>query len=468
MNDLPELKSFYDYNWPLQNPNHKPFEHQITTVKFLLTNQRAFVLNDLGTGKTLSALWTIDILLRMHKIEKVLVVSPLSTVQSVWGNEIFSNFPHLRYGIAHGSKEQRIKVIKSNTHIVIINFDGIKTCSDELAKENFDIIVIDELTAFKNAQADRSKVIKKISHACKSVFGMTGLVCPNSPTEAWSQGRIINPSSPYLPRYYGQFRDQVVMEIMQGVFVPKPGSDAIVHRALQPAIRFTREECLDLPDLFSSEIEVSMTANQIKMYKKMKEDLYLKHQKGEITASNAGVMLMKLLQITAGAVKDDEGNIVYCDADNKITSILETFDNLGQTKLIVVAAFRAVVERLNEIFLSKKIRSNYIHGGVPAKQRPNIIDNFQNGDGQILVFQPASSAHGITLTASSTIVWHSLVASGEVYNQFCARIRRAGQTKKQYIQHLLSSPAEKRLMSILKNKTTLSAGIMNMFANQEL
>jgi len=218
-----------------------------------------------------------------------------------------------------------------------------------------DIIIIDELTAFKNAQADRSKVMKKIAHACKATWGMTGLVCPNSPTEAWSQGRIINPSSPYLPRYYSQFRDQVVTEIMQRVWIPRIGSDQVVHRALQPSIRFTREECLDLPDVLNSYVDIPMTIEQTELYNKMKKELYIKYQDGEISAVNAGVMLGKLLQITAGAVKNDDGSILYCDADNKIESIIETFNNLGRTKLVVVAAFRAVVEKLNQIFAPFKV-----------------------------------------------------------------------------------------------------------------
>lgn len=466
MNSLPALSSYNDYNWPLKNPKHFVFDHQKQTVGFLLRNKRAYVLNDLGTGKTLSVLWTMDILFRMDKIKKILVICPLSTTQSVWGREIFTNFPHLTYDVAHGYKKKDI--INSDKHIIIINFDGLKSCEQDIQRQKFDVIIIDELTAFKNADSDRSKIVKRITKKAKAVYGMTGLVCPNSPTEAWSQGKVVNPSCPDLPQYYGQFRDMVVMELSQGVFVPRVGAKEKVYKALQPAIRFTRDECMDLPPLFTSETEVPMTPEQKTIYLKMKEDLIVEYQNGEITAANAGVKLMKLLQITAGAVKSDTGEVVYYDATNKIDTILEIFENLGRTKLVVVAAFRAVVERLNDIFLAKKIRSSFIHGGVPIKNRTAIIDNFQNGDGQIIVFQPASSAHGITLTAASTIVWHSLVASGEVHNQFCARITRAGQTQKQYIQYLISSPAERHLMSLLNAKTNLSSGIMKMFADQDI
>jgi SNF2 family DNA or RNA helicase len=462
------INSYREYTWPMGNPEHRPFGHQIVTAEFLLTNKRAYVFSDIGTGKTLSALWAADILFELGRLRKVLIVSPLSTIQSVWGAEIFGNFPHRYYAIAHGPKYERVQAIKSEADFVIINFDGVNVCLSELIEERFDLIIIDELTAYKNVSADRTRNMQKLTNRCNAVWGMTGLPTPNSPMEAFGQAKVVNPQNPYLPKYFGQFRDMVVTQPVMGVFIPTPNADRVVQTVLQPSIRFTRDECLDLPPVLHQYIDIEMTAEQKRMYAEMKRELYAQYSKGEITASNAGVKLLKLLQIAAGAVIDDRGEVCFCDAENKIDAILDTFEELGRTKLIVVAAFRAVVERLCEIMQGKGIRCEFIHGGVDYKRRNSIISDFQSGDGQMLILQPEAVAHGITLTASSTIVWHSLVPSGETYVQMNGRITRAGQDKKQFVKHLISSAAEKRLVNILGGKTDLANAVLDLFAKQEL
>ena len=161
---------FEGYNWPMANPNHKPFAHQIETAEFLVRNPRSFVLNDLGTGKTLSALWAADFLMWKGAIKRVLVVGPLSTIHSVWANEIKANFPHLKYAVAHGNKPQdRFDAINSNAKIVIMNHDGIKSYNDAVLKGGFDLLIIDELTAFKTVSTARWKAAKKVEKLCKKV-----------------------------------------------------------------------------------------------------------------------------------------------------------------------------------------------------------------------------------------------------------------------------------------------------------
>jgi SNF2 family DNA or RNA helicase len=462
------IQFYQEYDWPIRNPNHQPFDHQRVTTEFLLRNKRAYVFNDLGTGKTLSALWAAEILIEMGAIKKVLVIGPLSTIQGVWAYEIFTNLQRRTYAIAHGTRDDRLKAIKSSADFVIINHDGVKIMLDELIAEKFDIIIVDELTAFKNAMSDRSKAMRKLAAKGKAVWGMTALPTPNGPIEAFGQAKVVNPTNQYLPQYFSQFRDMVTQQVAMGVYVPTPNADLIVHAVLQPAIRYTREECLDLPPVLHQYIDAPMTKEQQGLYDQMKRDLYAEYENGTISAVNAGVKLLKLLQIAAGAVFDDERVICYCDSTNKNQVILDTFEELGYTKLIVVAAFRAVVERLNGIMIEKGIRCKYIHGGIGYRERTTIIDEFQNGDGQMLILQPEAVAHGITLTASSTIIWHSLVASGETYNQMNGRITRAGQDKKQFVKHLISSGAERRLVSILEGKGDFSRAILGLFENHEL
>jgi SNF2 family DNA or RNA helicase len=460
---------YEDYTWPMRDPKKRPFEHQKRTVEFLLENKRCFNLSDIGTGKTLSSLWACDILFENKLIKKVLIVSTLTSLQLVWASEIFENFPHLYYSIAHGSKTERIRMIQSDVHFVIINHDGVQTVLNELIAEKFDIVIIDESTAYKNAGSDRSKTARKLVKNVRGVWSITGNPRPNSPVEVFSQAKITVPNNPYLPQYFTQFRDMVVQEVVQGVWVSKPNANAIVHAVLQPAIRFTRDECLDIPPVLYQYVDGSMSKEQGKAYEEMRKNLYIQYDKGEITASNAGVKMLKLLQISAGTVRDNEGKEVYYDDSEKINVILETFEELGRTKLIVVAAYVGVVNRLCQHFKDKKIRCDVIYGDVPLKRRTEIVNDFQNGDLQILVVQPQATSHSITLTAASTIIWHSYVASGEVYGQMNGRITRAGQKKKQFVKHLINSKAEKRVVEMILNpKMKESQCLLDMFRNREL
>lgn len=460
---------YADYPWPMKDPNKRPFQHQKQTVEFLIRNMRDFNLSDIGTGKTLSSLWAADFLFHNNAIKKVLIISTLTSLQLVWAYEIFTNIPHRHYAIAHGPKAERIKMLQSNVHFVIINHDGVETVLNELIAEKFDIVIIDESTAYKNASSDRSKAARKLVKNTKAVWAITGNPRPNSPVEVFSQAKIVNPSNPHLPMYFTQFRDMVVQEVTQGIWVSKPNANAIVKAVLQPAIRFTRDECLDIPPVLYQYVDGGMSKEQHQAYEDMRKNLYLQYEKGEITASNAGVKVLKLLQITAGVVKDDNGNEFYVDDSGKMNVIMDTFEELGRTKLIVVAAFVGVVKRLRQQFLDKKIKCDMIFGDVSMKQRTSIINDFQHGDLQILVVQPQAVSHSVTLTASSTIIWHSYVSSGETYNQMNGRITRAGQTKKQFVKHLINSKAEKRVVDMILNpKMKESQELLNMFKQREL
>lgn len=458
------LVPFDKYHWPMKNPDHKPYSHQVETTTFLLKNKRSYVLNDLGTGKTLSALWAADFLMLNKKVKKVLICSPLSTIQAVWGNEIFYNFPKRTYAIAHGRREIRDKAIKSDVDFVIINHDGLVTMQQELCVEGFDVFIIDELTAFKNHKTDRFKAAQAIAARSKAVWGMTAEPTPNSPIEAYGQAKVVNPDNPFLPRLFSKYRDLVEDKISTFISVTKPGAEKVVHKVLQPSIRFERDKCVDIPDCQYIDLEIPLTTAQEKAYKAMHKELLVEYQEGLITASNAAVKAMKLVQIASGWVKDDEGNVIELDSKTRKDELLEIYNNTHKGKLLVFTAFRASVEGITKFFKDQKINAEFIHGDVAQKRRASLIDSFQNGDLNVLVIQPQSTSHGVTLTAADTIVWHCLVPSGETYNQANGRITRIGQTRKQTIIHMLGCQAEKRIRSILRNKDDMSKGTLELFS----
>ena len=458
---------FDNYSWPAK-PGIKPFKHQIEIVKACLTHKRMFNLCDMGTGKTLASLWACDILFEAKKIKKVLIICPLSTMRSVWLQELFFNFPHRTRGIAHGSKEIRRQVIDAGFDFTIINHDGVSSMYDELLAERYDIMIIDELTAYKTFSAERTKRMIKLARSAKAVWGLTGKPTPNSPLEAFSQAHVVNPTNPNLPIYYTQFRDMVVYRLNMYTWVEKEEAKNIVAAILQPALRFKLTDCVDMPPLVYQTIDVPFTKAQEKAYNEMREDLYTELSDGEVSAANAAVKLNKLLQISAGAVKTDDGEPIEIDCTPRLNELYNIFESAAQKKLVVFVTFRASIEIVTNFLRSKGVTVKVIYGDVPHNQRATAINEFQNSDLEVLVIQPQSSAHGITLTAACTIVWFSLIPSNELYQQGNARIFRAGQRLPCLIIHLVSSAAERHIAKMLNRKELQASSVLDLIKQHEL
>lgn len=469
-----------DYEWPAFQ-GRKPFDHQKTTVHFELKYKRGYILNDMGTGKTLAGLWGCDMLLWAQKIRRVLIISPLSTMKSVWYNEIMMNIPHRQCAIAHGNPSIRRAVLTNPAYtFVIMNHDGIKSEEDTIVDQQFDVIIIDELTAYKSHSSDRSKCMKRIAdkqyadmnrarQRDGAVWGMTGDATPNSPLEAYMQCKIVNPRNQYLPKYFGQFKDACMTVLSEYVEIAKPEAPQIVAMCMQPSIRFTRDQCLDLPDTMYQEMDIELTPEQKVAYAQMTKDLVLlDEEKGiEVTAQSAAIKLNKLLQISAGAVKDDTGDVVEIGCKPRMDALFDILDETPQHKLVVFATYRATIHMLVKEAEKRKVKAAAIYGDVPQNKREAHISNFQQGDLELLILQPQSAAHGITLTAASTIVWFSLVPSNEHFNQGNARIVRAGQTRKTQIIMFASTKAEKHIAGILRRKGDMSKEILRLFTDRD-
>lgn len=454
--------SFDEYPWPIKKGD-TPFIHQKETTRFTLNNPRCFILNDMGTGKTLSALWGADILIMNEKVNKILVVCPLSTMTSTWVKDILYNLPHRKYAIVHGSKEHRIRMLHSDADFFIINHDGVKIMEDELIKCGFKLIIIDELTAFKNGKSERTKAMMRVARHAKGVWGMTGEPTPNSPEEAFGQAKVVNPGNSYLPPYFTQYRNMVMERVNMYVFYPKPGAEKIVNRILQPAIRYKREDCVDLPPCLYETREVPLTPEQSAAYEQMRKQLLIEHSEGSISATNAAVKISKLLQIAAGDVKDDDGRIISYPCAPRLNELWDIYEETPQKKLVVFAANRASVERITKFFTDKGVKAGLIYGSVDQRDRAQLISAFQGGQLNVLVIQPQAASHGITLTAANTVVWYSILPSNEVYNQANHRIIRIGQTRNQYIIHLMGSKAERRYLKILEDKQNMSDRTLELF-----
>jgi SNF2 family DNA or RNA helicase len=443
---------------------YKPFDHQKETSSFLTLHRRAFCFNEQGTGKTSSVIWAADYLIKEKFINRVLVICPLSIMQSAWEADLFKFAMHRTCAIAHSySKEKRIQAIHSDTDFVIINYDGLEIIKDEIINAKFDLIVVDEANAYKNVHTKRWKILASVIRPETWVWMLTGTPASQSPTDAYGLAKIINPTG--VPKFFGAFRDMVLQKITQFKWIPKPSSERVVHQVLQPAIRYTKEECLDLPDMTYVTREVPLSAQQNKFYEAIRNNMMTVAAGEEITTVNAAVNLNKLLQLSCGAVYSDSGEIVAFDAKNRMTALLEVIEEASH-KVIVFAPFKHAIEIIAEEMRKNKIPAEIIHGGVSATKRTEIFSRFQTEDNpRVLIIQPQAAAHGVTLHAANVVVWWGPITSIETYLQANARVHRAGQRNPCTVVHLQGSPVEKRVYKMLSEKVDIHTRLIDLYKN---
>ena len=443
---------------------HKPFAHQKTTSAFLTLHRRAFCFNEQGTGKTSSVIWAADYLMNIGAIRRVLVLCPLSIMESAWGQDLFKFAIHRTYGVAHSyAKEKRVEVIKSGVEFVIINYDGVEIVKNEIEKGGFDLVVIDEANAYKNPNTKRWKILASLLKPHMWVWMLTGTPAAQSPVDAYGLAKIINPAA--VPKYSTAFKDLVMYRVTQFKWIPKPQSQKLVHQVLQPAIRFTKEECLDLPDMVYTTRHVPLTPQQERYYEIIRKDMVAVAAGEEITTVNAAANLNKLLQLSCGAVYSDSGEIIAFDAGSRMSALLEVIEEASH-KVIIFAPFRHAIEIIAEKLQAEKIACEVIHGGISATKRTSIFKEFQTKTNpQVLVIQPQAAAHGVTLHAANVVVWWGPIMSIETYLQANARVHRAGQVNKCTVVHLQGSPAEKRVYAMLSDKVDIHTRLIDLYKN---
>lgn len=446
------------YKWP---GLFKPFDHQKITSSFLTLHRRSFCFNEQGTGKTASVIWAADYLMTQGFIKRVLVICPLSIMDSAWRNDLFKFAMHRRVDVAYGKPEKRREIIAGDAEFVVINYDGVEIVSEAIANGGFDLIVIDEANAYKNPQTKRWKILNKLLTPSTWLWMLTGTPASQSPEDAYGLAKLVNPDG--VPRFFGGFRDQVMNKVTQFKWVPKPDANSTVHRALQPAIRYTKEQCLDLPEMTYVMRDVPLSAQQEKYYELLRKQLIVQAAGEEITTVNAAANLNKLLQLSGGAVYSDTGEVVQFDASNRLAVLREVVEESSH-KVLVFVPYRHAIEVVAEDLKKHGYATATIHGGVPAGKRSEIFERFQTTDSpQVLVIQPQAASHGVTLHAANTIVYWSPVMSVETYLQCNARVHRAGQKNPTTVIHLQGSGVEKRMYAMLNNKVDIHHKIIDLY-----
>jgi SNF2 family DNA or RNA helicase len=451
------------YKWPGM---YKPMEHQRETAGFLSLHKRAFCFDEQGLGKTAAAAWAADYLMVLGQVKRVLVICPVSIMQAAWQQDLFKVLMHRSVGIAHGTKQKRVDVINGGYEFVIINYDGIMVVEDELRAGGFDLIIMDEATYVKNAQAKRSKSIKSLIGPDTRVWLMTGTPAAQSPLDAYGLAKMVSPER--VPKFFGAWRDTVMQQINMYKWIPRARATDAVHTALQPAIRHTKEECLDLPDMVFVDRPIPLSKQQEKYYKVLKEQMLAQAAGEEITAVNAAAMMNKLLQLSTGAVYADSEaasgrTVVEFDVKPRLDALADIIDE-STHKIIVFAPFRHTIRMLEKDLAARGYTTATISGDVTAANRGKIFSDFQyQPDPRVIIIQPQAAAHGVTLTEASTVVWFGPTTSMETYLQANSRAHRKGQKNKVTVFHMYGSPVEEKLYKALSVRGAAQIDLMNLY-----
>ncbi len=447
----------YYYDWA----GGSPFDSQRQTADLLTVNKRAYVLSEMGVGKTRAVLYAYDYLHRLGLVQSLLVVGPLSSLVTVWENEVFENFHHLTTVVLYGDKKKRLKLLAQPANVYIINHEGVEVIHNDLfARRDIDTVAVDELASYRNKQTDRWKYLRPIVDRAEYSWGLTGSPTPNEPSDAFGQIKLITPAN--VGYSFKDFRDRTMRKIGNFRWIPRDNANDIVYEAMRPSVRFTRAECFDLPPTTYSARDVPLNTASEQAYKGMFDNLAVQVRAKQITAANEGVKLSKLLQIACGFAYDQDGKGHYIGGAARIREIISLIDGAG-AKVIVFAPFRYYVELLAGV-LGKRYSVGMIHGDVPKAKRDEIFSLFKKSkDPHVLVAHPKTMSHALTLVSADTIIWAAPHTSPEIYEQANARITRSGQTRNTYIVHIQSTRVERQVYDRVKRKLKLQGVLLSMF-----
>lgn len=450
-----------DYGWP---GLYKPMSHQKETASFLTLHQRGFCFNEQGTGKTASAIWAADYLLEKGVINRVLVICPLSIMQPAWQADLFKFAVHRSVNVAYGDRTKRKQIINGIAEFVIINFDGVGIVKEEIKNGGFDLIIVDEANAYKNSRTERFKTLKYIMSPTTWLWMMTGTPAAQSPLDAYGLAKACVPSR--APTLYSMYRESVMYQLTRFKWIPKPNAETVVHDLLQPAIRFTKKECLDLPEVTHTSRFAPLSAQQLKYYKQLKKDFLIEAVGEEVSAVNAAANLNKLLQIACGAVYTDTKNVIEFDASARLNVLQEVIEE-SANKVLIFIPYTHAINLVKEFMDKNGITAEVINGSVSVNKRTDIFKRFQeNAEPKVLLIQPQAAAHGVTLTAANVVIWYAPVTSSETYLQANARVHRQGQKNPVTVVHIEGSPVETKLYEMLQNKLDFHTKIIELYKNE--
>lgn len=420
---------------------YNPHDYQRYATEFILSHPIAAVILQMGLGKTVCTLDAINRLIYdSFEVSKVLVIAPLRVAKVTWSDEIkkWDNLSHLRYSVAVGTEKERIEALKKDADIYIINRENVQWLVEKSKVPfEFDMVVIDELSSFKNWNSKRFKAFMQVRPRVKRIVGLTGTPSPNGMMDLFAQFKCLDMGA-RLGRFITQYRNQYfVPDRMNGQIVYsyrlRPGAEKQIYDKIDDiTISMKAMDHLKMPELIETRYPVYMDENEQAQYDEMREDYLLPYKEEAITAANAAALSGKLCQMANGAVYSESGETVHIH-DRKLEA-LEDIIEAAQGPILLCYWFKHDLERISEKLDQLKVS----YSRIVTEEN---IRKWNEGKYDVGLIHPASAGHGLNLQHSSNhIVWFGLTWSLELYQQTNARLWRQGQKQDTVVvQHIVTA-----------------------------
>ena len=425
---------------------------------FILAHKVSALFLDCGLGKTITTLTAInELMYDSFEISKVLIIAPLRVAQSTWKEEIekWDHLNLLRYSIAVGDEKERLKALKQNSDIYIINRENVDWLVTKSGIDfNFDMLIIDELSSFKSHTSKRFKSLLKIRPYFERVVGLTGTPSSNGLMDLWAEFRVLDLGE-RLGRYITHYRNEYFLPDKRNgaiIFSYKPQTNAeerIYRRLADMTISMKSTEYLKMPELILNELEINLDEEDQIKYKKFKKEMVMTIQEKEIDAINAASLSNKLIQLANGSIYDEDKKF-YEVHNKKLDKLEEIIESANGKPVLVSYWFKADKERIEKRFKVREIKT------------ADDIKQWNKGMIDLALIHPASAGHGLNLqSGGSTLVWFSLTWSLELYQQTNARLYRQGQKDTVVIHHLITkNTIDEDIMKSLKRKDKTQEALM--------
>lgn len=438
---------------------YKPHSYQEYAIRYIETHPISALLIDMGLGKTSITLTAIrNLLFDSFEVSKVLVIAPLRVAKNTWTDEIkkWEHLSTLTYSLIVGNENERLSALNEKADIYIINRENVDWLVNKSGyKFDFDMVVIDELSSFKNHQSKRFKSLMKVRPIVKRIVGLTGTPSSNGLMDLFAEFKILDMGK-RLGYFIGQYRNAYFRpDKMNGPIVysykPLPNAEnAIYEKISDITVSMKANEYLKMPELVTSNCVVELSDNEKKQYDEMKKSLVLEITDGEITAANAASLSNKLCQLSNGAIYDDEQNIVEIH-DRKLDALEDIIESMNGKPLLVAYWYRHDLERIKSRFSVREIKTS------------EDISDWNKGEIPVALIHPASAGHGLNLqNGGSTLVWFGLTWSLELYQQTNARLYRQGQKNTVVIQHIITKDTiDEHILKALKKKNKTQSDLID-------
>lgn len=435
-----------------------PHDYQKYAIEYIKSHPITALFLDMGLGKTVTTLTAIrDLMYDAFEVKRVLVVAPLRVARDTWPDELrkWNHLKELTCSVVVGTVAERRRALQQDADIYIVNRENLAWLYEN-SRLDFDMVVLDELSSFKNHQSKRFRAMKAMRPKVKRIVGLTGTPTGNGLMDLWAEFRILDMGE-RLGRYISQYRNLYFKpDKCNGMVVysykPLPGAEeAIYHQISDITMSMKATDYLEMPELVSVAKEVRLSETEKKRYDELKKSLVLELPGGEVTSANAASLTLKLSQMANGAIYTDDKNVVNIH-DRKLEALEDLVESANGKSVLVAYWFKHDKDRIRERMEARELKE------------PQDFADWNAGKIPVALIHPASAGHGLNLQkGGSILIWFGLTWSLELYQQTNARLWRQGQADKTVIiQHIVAKDTiDERILNVLKHKDGTQAALID-------